>query len=115
MLSMESGAKSSGLIQSIANGQISLLGDGGVVKIQLDKVSAIDFAGVTTEASKTLIGTVRATFARGGFLTFDLLNWRPDGMLVSNPIFGKVTFDPAAFSRLQFIAPESKNADEPKG
>lgn len=115
VISMESGAKASGLIQSIANGQISLAGSSGVSKIAVDKVSAIDFAGIATEAAKIVPGGVRATFVRGGYLTFDLLSWRPDAMLVSNPVFGKATFDPAAFSRLQFIAPEAKSAEEPKG
>jgi hypothetical protein len=115
MISMESGAKTSGLIQTIADGQISFLGAGGLTKISLNTVSAIDFAGIAAEASKTVSGNVRATFARGGIVTFDLLSWRPDAMLVSSPVFGKATFDPAAFSRLQFVAPEPKSAEEPKG
>ena len=36
-------------------------------------------------------------------------------MVVTSPVFGKATIDPAAFSRLQFVAPEPKSADEPKG
>jgi hypothetical protein len=48
-------------------------------------------------------------------VTFDLLSWWPDAILVTNPVFGKATFEPAAFSRLQFIAPEPKSTDEPKG
>ena len=115
MISMESGAKASGLIQTIANGEISFLGAGGLTKIPVNKVSAIDFAGIATEAPKTAPGSVRATFARGGFVTFDLLSWWPDAILVTNPVFGKATFEPAAFSRLQFIAPEPKSTDEPKG
>jgi hypothetical protein len=115
MISMEAGAKISGLVQTIANGQISFLADGGMTKIPVNKVSAIDFAGVATEASKTAPGSVRATFARGGFLTVDLLSWRPDAVLVTSPVFGRATFDPAAFSRLQFVLPQPKTADEPKG
>jgi hypothetical protein len=115
MISMESGAKASGQIQSIANGQISFVDAGGLTKIPVNKVSAIDFAGIATEASKAAPGSVHATFARGGFVTFDLLSWRPDSILVTSPVFGKATFDPAAFSRLQFVAPEPKSADEPKG
>ncbi|HUD47187.1 MAG TPA: hypothetical protein VMR33_10175 [Candidatus Baltobacteraceae bacterium] len=115
IISMEAGAKISGVIQTIANGQISLLGAGGLTKIPVNTVSAIDFAGVATEAPKTAPGSVHATFARGGFVTFDLLSWRPDAISVTSPVFGKATFDPAAFSRLQFVAPEPKSADEPKG
>ena len=114
LISLESGAKTAGLIQTIENGQITVQGAGGMTKIPLSQVSAIDFAGVATEAPKTAPGSVRATFVRGGFLTFNLLSWRPDGVIVSSPAFGKATFDPAAFSRLQFVVPETKPADEPK-
>jgi hypothetical protein len=115
LISMESGPKTSGQIQSIANGEISVLGTGGLTKLAVNKVSAIDFAGITPEAPKTTLGSVHATFARGGFVTFDLLSWRPDGMVVTSPVFGKATFDPVAFSRLQFIARDPRSADEPKG
>jgi hypothetical protein len=116
-ISMESGVKNSGLIQSVANGQITLVAADGPMKIAVDKVSGIDFAGAASEAPKPAIGngSVRATFARGGFLTFDLLSWQPGAMLVYNPIFGRVTFDPVAFSRLQFAGPEPRNAEDPKG
>jgi hypothetical protein len=115
LVSLESGAKTSGLIQTIDNGQISIqTADGGATKVPLLKVSAIDFASVTTEAPKIAQGSLRATFARGGFITINLLSWRPDGIQVSSPLFGKATFDPAAFTRLQFVLPEPKPGDEPK-
>lgn len=114
-ISMETGTKSSGTIESIANGKISFRGKDGVTEVPVDKVSAIDFAAVPAVAAKTNSGGVRATFARGGFVTFDLLSWRPDSVTVISPVFGKASFDPSAFSRLQFSAPEPKTGDEPKG
>jgi hypothetical protein len=114
-ITTETGMKSSGVIQNIANGQISFQGGNGVTQIPVDKVSAIDFSAVPPDASKAVAGSVHATFTRGGFITFDLLSWRPDGVLVMSPVFGKASFDPSAFSRLQFSAPEPKARVEPKG
>ncbi|HEY3856791.1 MAG TPA: hypothetical protein VGO67_20595 [Verrucomicrobiae bacterium] len=115
LVSLESGAKTSGMIQTIDNGQISIQSvGGGATKVPLVKVSAIDFASVATEAPKIAQGSLRATFARGGFITINLLSWRPEGIQVSSPVFGKATFDPAAFTRLQFVVPETKATDEPK-
>jgi hypothetical protein len=114
-ISMETGAKTNGLIQNIAKGQISFQGGAGLSQIAVNKVSAIEFASVPADSAKAPIGKVHATFGRGGFITFDLLTWRPDSMQIISPLFGKVSFDPAAFSRLQFLAPEPKKADEPKG
>ena len=115
LVSLESGAKTSGMIQTIDNGQISIQSvGGGATKVPLVKVSAIDFASVTTEAPKIAQGSLRATFAWGGFITINLLSWRPSGIQVSSPVFGKATFDPAAFTRIQYVVPEPKAGDEPK-
>jgi hypothetical protein len=108
-ITTETGAKSSGVIQNIANGQISFQEGNGVTQIPMDKVSAIDFSAVPPDASKAVVGSVHATFTRGGFITFDLLSWRPDGVVVMSPVFGKASFDPSAFSRLQFSASEPKS------
>ncbi len=115
MISMETGPKTSGSIQTIANGQISFQGAGGLTRIPVSQVSAIDFAENSTALSNNVVGSVHATFARGGFVTFDLVSWKPDAMLVYSPVFGKATFNPSVFSRLQFIAHDPKNAEEPKG
>ncbi|HEY3915926.1 MAG TPA: hypothetical protein VGN61_15670 [Verrucomicrobiae bacterium] len=115
-ISMEAGAKVSGTVQSIANGQITFVESNATTQIPADKVSSIDFAAIATDASKVVpaANTVRATFLRGGFLTFDLLSWRPDALVVNSPIFGKATFTPSAFSRLQFTTPAPKPPDDPK-
>jgi hypothetical protein len=49
-----------------------------------------------------LPASVRATFAHGGPVTFQLENWAAGGVTVRSPIFGEARFDPNAFRRLVF-------------
>jgi hypothetical protein len=114
VVSLESGSKISGDIQAIANGEISMLTGGSATRIRLTNATAIDFAHISTEASRAPSDNIRATFVQGGALTMELLSWRPDAVVVISPDFGKATFDPAAFSRLRFIPPDRKTTDEPK-
>jgi len=74
--------------------------------------------GSVLELSSTAIpagpaANTHATFIQGGALTFELLRWRPEGVTAASPDFGRATFDPAAFSRLQFLSPASKAAARP--
>jgi hypothetical protein len=108
-VSVDSGAKVSGAVDTIARGRISLLTTNGMTPIALTRANAIEFARARSQPFKPAAGSVRATFAQGGVVTFELLSWRPDGVVVVSPDFGKATFDPAAFSRLQFLAPDPKS------
>jgi hypothetical protein len=111
---LESGAKVSGAVVSIADGQISLLTTGGATNIPLAGASAIEFARFQGRPPPAAVVNTHATFVQGGAVTFELLSWRPEGVEGSSPDFGKVTFDPAAFGRLQFLASEPKKAEAPK-
>jgi hypothetical protein len=105
----------SGVIESIANGKLSARTATGAVEIPLAEIRSIDFAHQPVAASPTQAASVRATFAQGGGLTFILESWRPDEMIVKSPDFGKVKMNPAAFTRFQFLFPEKKPAEGPKG
>jgi len=110
VVTLEAGGKVSGAVVGIANGQISMVTTAGATNVPLAGASAIDFApfqGLATTASAV---NTRATFVQGGSVTFELLSWRPDGVAGLSPDFGKVTFDPAAFDRLQFPASDSGKA-----
>jgi hypothetical protein len=111
---LESGAKTSGAVVSIADGKISLLTAAGYADIPLAGVSAIEFAHFQGQSPPVSAVNAHATFRQGGGVTFELLAWRPDGVAGLSPDFGKVTFDPAAFTRLQFLSAEPKKAEEPK-
>jgi hypothetical protein len=109
-LSLETGAKSVGEIESIANGQVFLRAATGETQIALAKITSIDFAHRAEASGKPFVNNVHATLTQGGSLTMKLLSWRPEAMEVESPDFGKASFDPAAFSRLKFFPP----AEEPK-
>jgi hypothetical protein len=111
---LESGAKASGAVVSIAGGQISLLTAGGATNVPLPAASAIEFARFQGQSPPASAVNAHATFRQGGAVTFELLAWRPGGVTGLIPDIGKVTFDPAAFARLQFLAAEPKTAEEPK-
>jgi hypothetical protein len=111
---LESGAKASGAVLSIADGQISLLTASGPTNVPLAAASAIEFARFQGQSPPASPVNAHATFRQGGGVTFELLAWRPDGVAGRLPDMGKVTFDPAAFTRLQFLAAEPKTAEQPK-
>jgi hypothetical protein len=110
---LESGAKVSGAVASIADGKISLLTTGGATNVPLTDASAIEFARYQGQPPPASSVNTRATFVQGGAVTFEMLSWRPDGLEASSPDLGKVKFDPAAFGRLQFLASEPKKAEPP--
>jgi hypothetical protein len=114
VVSLESGGKTSGAVASIANGRISLLTTGGATALPLEQASAIEFARYQGQAPAAPAVNTRATFLQGGAVTFELLRWRPDGVAAASPDFGRVTFDPAAFSRLQFLSPAPGPAAVPQ-
>ena len=105
---LESGARISGEIQGVANGQMSIVTGSGTAQVPLGKVTGIEFARVGGEASKPGASNVHASFVQGGALSMELISWRPDGVVVVSPDFGKASFDPAAFSRLKFLWSEPK-------
>ncbi len=106
---LESGARISGEIQGVANGQMSIVTGSGTAQVPLGKVTGIEFARVGGEASKPGASNVHASFVQGGALSMELISWRPDGVVVVSPDFGKASFDPAAFSRLKFLWSEPKS------
>jgi hypothetical protein len=114
VVTLESGGKVSGAVLSIANGQIAMLTTAGATNVPLAGASGIEFAPYQGQAPPASAVNTHATFVQGGSVTFELLAWRPDGVEGLSPDFGKVTFDPAAFDRLQFLASDPKKAQGPK-
>jgi hypothetical protein len=80
---LESGAKVSGAVVSVADGQISLLTTGGATNVPLADASAIEFARFQGQPPPASAVNTRATFVQGGAVTFELLAWRPDGVAAS--------------------------------
>lgn len=112
---LENGQKLAGPIESISNGKMAARPKSGPVEIPVAQLKAIAFAHGQASPPPILPGAVRAAFAQGGGLTFILESWRPGEMSINSADFGKARINPAAFTRLQFLAPEKKAPRSPEG
>jgi hypothetical protein len=91
-----------GVMESLADGKMTLRGKRDKVEIPLGRVRRLAFAPPQEEPAKELPGTVHAIFAHGGPVTFQLENWAAEGVSLCSPVFGQAKFDPNAFRRLVF-------------
>jgi hypothetical protein len=111
---LESGARIGGALVSIAAGRISMLTAAGATNLPLASATAIQFARPQAGPPAAFSVNTRATFVQGGAVAFELLSWRPGGVEALSPDLGRVTWNPAAFARLQFMETGSKKAEEPE-
>jgi hypothetical protein len=111
----EKGVQASGDIASIVNGNMSVRTSHGTAEIPLAQLKAITFSRQQGNFPQTQAATVRATFAQGGGLTFILESWRPTEMIIRSADLGKARINPGAITRLEFLSPEKKAPEEPKG
>lgn len=109
---LNDGRKISGTITSLASDKITVKSVDGLSTQAFNQVRALTFAH--REPAEPPAGTMRATFSQGGNLTFTLDSWQPGEMIVESPDFGHAQINPAAFTRLQFLAPEKKSSEEQK-
>jgi hypothetical protein len=70
--------------------------------ISLERVKQIEFAGQKAVRPEHAPSDVLAFFNHGGRVQFRLEKWGEQGVEASSPTFGKVRFNPAAFSRIEF-------------
>jgi sRNA-binding regulator protein Hfq len=101
----------SGVIESLTNGAMTLRGRQDSREIPLDRVSRLDFAPPQAAPPGELEGTVHATLANGGPVSFHLESWTAEGVNVRSPVFGRATFDPNAFRRLVFRPLDTAGGD----
>lgn len=104
---LQNGDRLTGKLQRIENGTMSFATvDGPVVEVPISRVKLVEFAGRTLELPNNAGADVRATFRGGGSVTFKLESWNQNEVTGSSSNFGRATFHPAAFERIQFIKPE---------
>ena len=84
---------------------------GSVLDVSLGKINFISFAGAKLEKRKLEIGDVRAIFSTGGEFIFRLDHWTADRVTGMSPSIGRVDFDPAVFSSLQFNLNKKRGED----
>jgi hypothetical protein len=91
-----------GELKSIQNGKLALRLGAQSLDVPLERVSQIELASHSQVRDPGEARAVRAWFARRGSVTFSLERWDERGAAAASPAFGRATFDPRAFSRLEF-------------
>lgn len=99
---LRNGDQVTGHVQSIREGKITCVtAAGSTLNVPLNRVKFIGMAAHTTERARENPADVRAYFSRGASVTFRLEQWDGQGVVGNSPNFGKLTFNPSAFSRLE--------------
>lgn len=101
LLTLRNGDKVSGKVESIQNGELKLTAsDGAVTKITLDRVKFVEMAAIEIPQVTHGSGNVKATFRNGGTITFRLEKWTSAEVIGTSSSFGRITFHPSAFDRM---------------
>ena len=90
-----------GQLQAIQNGELKMKSALGEFAIKLGKVASIHNARAKG-APKMPTGSVRATLAGRGQLTFQILDWKNGELSVQSPTFGKATLKAKAVQAMDF-------------
>jgi hypothetical protein len=102
MVKLENKDKVSGKLKSIADGKAQFASSYAELTIPLERVEEIAMSNAGAETAKRAAGDVRAYFAERGSVTVQLEKWDEKEAVASSPNFGKATFSPSAFQRIQF-------------
>jgi len=101
---LRNGDRVNGNVGGINNGSISISMQDRKLEIPFTRAKEIAFAKENRGTTPALPFDIRGYFARGGSVTLQLEKWDSEGLSASSPIFGKATFNPRAFSRLEFLS-----------
>jgi hypothetical protein len=102
---LRNGDRATGNVAAIENGVVSMTVLDRKLEIPFTRAKEIAFARERSTRPNQMPTDVRAHFNRGGTLSLQLEKWDKDTFIATSPIFGKATFHPRAFTRLEFIAP----------
>ena len=101
-----------GTLQSIRDGKMSFKTSFATLDVPMDRVAHIEFSRPAAENSPPAPGLVRAQFAGGGSVTFQIERWDGQQVTVSSPSFGQAKFAATAFATLQFNLDQQKTESE---
>jgi len=100
--------KVTGHLQQLKNGTVTVATAMAPLDIPLSRVSQIFLSSPTTNALPANPWEMRAYFASGGSIAFQLEGWQDQRVSGRSLNFGEVAFDPRFIRQLQF------NLDRPK-
>jgi hypothetical protein len=105
---LKNGDRVPGTIKSVGGGKMTIVAAGKDLEIPISRVKQIELASLATGSLALKPTTVRAFFASGGSLTFDLQKWSAGELAAASENFGQATFKPGTFSRIVFdLSPAS--------
>jgi len=94
--------KVSGQLESIQDGKAKFSSAYAELNIPLNRVVQINLADTRSEQAPQSPTDVRAYLPDRGSITMQLTHWDTKSCTASSPNFGKASFSPDAFGRLQF-------------
>jgi len=112
-IKMENQDKVSGKLKSIENGKAMFTSSYADLTIPLERIQEITMSGEGADQAKRNASDVRATFIGRGSITMQLDSWDAKQAAASSPNFGKATFSPDAFQKLQFNLNRQPSAGDP--
>ncbi len=90
-------------LKTIHNGAVVAQTSFGPLKVPMDRITEINLANPGEKAPPPPSGAVKAYFAHtDGSIVCNIEQWDPTKVTVTSPVFGRVQFNPAAFSMLEF-------------
>jgi hypothetical protein len=104
--------KVSGRIQSLQNGVLKVAAGGTSLDVPLARVSQMCMASPITNSLPAIPWELRAYFAGGGTVSFQLKQWTSAHVSGRSGNFGLVDFDPRFIRQLQFNLNRTKLASE---
>lgn len=104
---LRNGDRASGSIATIQDGVITMTVLDRKLEIPFTRAKELAFARERSTKPETSALDVHAFFTRGGSLSLQVEKWDAQSFVATSPIFGKATFHPRAFNRLEFIAPNA--------
>ena len=105
------GDKVPGSLETFRDGKLTFSTGNKKLDIPFERVSEIFFAGETNAVAETG-PNIRAFFSGEGRVTFRVERWDQQSVIALSPNFGRATFTPTAFERLQLNPNLEKTSEQ---
>jgi len=102
LLRLNNGDKVSGMVKSIANGQVALAASFAEMNVPLERIVAVEFASAKSERSRRNAADIQAFFPDGRRVTFALEKLDEQNLSGMSETCGRITAALGAFRRVQF-------------
>ncbi len=101
LANLANGDKVSGTLEVFRDDKVTFATSGTKLDIPFNRISEIQFAGEGNATPDELGANVRAFLHNGGRVTFRVERWNEQEVIGTSPNFGRATFAPQIFERVQ--------------